>query len=382
MTVRSVLYVVAFAFPGITGTPLHAMGMAKVMYERGLDVRVAQLRAHPLWKNEKDVWDGIPVYRIARPGWSWKLRQLLRNLHPDIVHAHHIAAAVFSLSPCEAIGIPLVYECHSFWREEIAEAGGRLSPIQRYVSGKEDTVFKSCDHIIALSEKMKSVHIVEKSVDASKFSVVFPGVKPDWIESHHFIPADVPGVGPQDFIVMYSGNFARYQGLDLLLGGLSNVLEVVPQIKVVLVGAKADENEAKRKKWGNLNGRVIYLGRFPHEEMPSLFARADALVIPRPDSRICWTMPRKFGEYLSAGRPLLVTDVGDHRRVVEHFHCGIVTDCSSEGIADGLVRLAKLPDGELKIMGRNALRAAREWFDWGKQMDHVREIYENLNSQR
>jgi glycosyltransferase involved in cell wall biosynthesis len=377
MPVHSVLYVVSFAFPGTTGTPLHAMGMAQAMRGKGLDVRVAQLRPWPLCKSEENTWKGIPVYRLARPGWGWRLHQLLRTFRPDVVHAHHIAAAVLSLGPCRRAGAPLLYECHSFWREEMAAAGRRPSLYQRYYSVKEKAVFAQSDHIIALSEKMKRTHVQEMGVSDEKITVIYPGVKPEWIGKHGE-PAAIPGVEPGDLVAMYSGNFAGYQGVDLLLAAFAQAMEACPGLKLVLVGGSEAENARMKALYPEAGPRVVYLGRRPYEEMPALMARADVLLIPRPDIRICWTMPRKFGEYLSAGRPLLVTGVGDHRRVIDRFGCGIVAESTPAGIADGLVRFAGTTLQARQEMGCRALSAAREWFDWEKQMDRFVELYETI----
>jgi glycosyltransferase involved in cell wall biosynthesis len=353
MSVRSVLYVVSFSFPGTTGTPLHAMGIAEAMRDKGVEVHVAQLRPHPLWKSQHDNWKGIPVYRLGRPGWQGRLRALIRSLRPDVVHAHHIAAAVFSLGPCRREGVPLVYECHSFWKEETWEAGGRLGAMQRYYAWRERTVFEQSRHVVALSEKMKETHVAEMGVDAAKISVIYPGVRASWIKES-CAPAQIPGVGRGDILAMYSGNFAAYQGVELLLQG----------------------------RCPDAAQGVIFLGRRLYDEMPTLMARADLLLIPRPNSRICWTMPRKFGEYLSAGRPVLATDVGDHRRVIERYHCGIVASCSPEGIADGLVQFAKMLPEARRQMGQRALDAARESFDWDKQMDRFLGLYEAILDQQ
>jgi len=375
MGVHSVLFVVSFSFPGNTGTPLHAMGIAKSMHNRGLDVHIAQLRPWPLFKCDSDEWEGIPVHRIARPGWRRNLCKYLKDIRPEVVHAHHILAAVFSLEPCRRACIPLIYECHSFWKEEIVEEGKGFSPVMRYVAWKEHDVFSKCDHVIALSDKMKRTHIEEMGIHERKISVIYPGVKSEWINKNGNRQTDVPGISNNDFVAMYCGNFASYQGVDLLLSGLSAVFAKVPHLKVVLVGAKENENEGMKKKYGDYNGRVIYLGRYPYDEMKGLMARADVLLIPRPNWRICWTMPRKFGEYLSAGKPLLVTDVGDHRSIVEHFQCGYVTDCTPEGIAQGLVYIAEMPTSEREVLGHNALKAAREYFDWTFQSDKLLKIY-------
>jgi len=225
---------------------------------------------------------------------------------------------------------------------------------------------------------MKRTHVSETNVDGRKFTVIYPGVRANWIDRRDVVPTKIPGVNQDDFVVMYCGNFAQYQGVDLLIGGVKRVVQAISNIKVVLVGARETENEIKRSKWGDFGGHIVYAGRFPYEQMPSVFALADVLVIPRPNSRICWTMPRKFGEYLSAGKPLLVTDVSDHRRVVECFNCGLVVDCTPESIADGMIRLAKASQHKMSSMREGALVAAKSWFDWDKQMDQVLGLYDQL----
>ena len=58
---------VRFSFPGITGTPLHAMQVARKIKENGGEIFVVQFKIRG--KLEKDLYEGIEVFRIPFISW-------------------------------------------------------------------------------------------------------------------------------------------------------------------------------------------------------------------------------------------------------------------------------------------------------------------------
>lgn len=91
--------------------------------------------------------------------------------------------------------------------------------------------------------------------------------------------------------------------------------------------------------------------------------KTDVLVIPRPESQVNWTTPRKMGEYLAMGKAIVATDVGDHKWILVDNDCGVVTEPNAEGFAEGLIEV--LQDEELrKRLRYNARNVAYELFDW------------------
>jgi glycosyltransferase involved in cell wall biosynthesis len=90
-----------------------------------------------------------------------------------------------------------------------------------------------------------------------------------------------------------------------------------------------------------------------------------ATVIPRPRNRYNdLALPIKLFDYLSYGRPLLLTDCVEQARIVADAEAGIVTADGVEAMAEGINRVASAPPGRLDRWSRHAASAASA-ASWG-----------------
>jgi hypothetical protein len=99
-----------------------------------------------------------------------------------------------------------------------------------------------------------------------------------------------------------------------------------------------------------------------HALLPDVIATA----IPRPRNRYNdLALPIKLFDYLSYGRPLLVTDCTEQARVVTDADAGLVTRDDPAAMAEALVRLATAPPDRVSRWSANAAAAARaaSWAD-------------------
>ena len=191
---------------------------------------------------------------------------------------------------------------------------------------------------------------------------------------------EIDEVTDDDLVVLYTGNFWPWQGIDILLDAIPYVLTKISNVKFVIVGGKENEIKEKGEKIGEYENKVVFLGRQSYELMPSLMAQADILVIPRPESQVNWTTPRKMGEYLAMGKAVVATDVGDHKRILVDNKCGIVTEPNAKSFAEGLIKVLK--DDELRgKLGGNARNVAHDFFNWDRAIEKTMNIYETLIKQ-
>jgi len=72
----------------------------------------------------------------------------------------------------------------------------------------------------------------------------------------------------------------------------------------------------------------------------------------------------KLFDYMASGLPVLGTDVGQIRRVIEENGNGILAGNSVEDIVSGLLRL-KQDDRERREMGARGREAVRARYNWG-----------------
>jgi len=103
---------------------------------------------------------------------------------------------------------------------------------------------------------------------------------------------------------------------------------------------------------------VLLLGRHPLDEMPALFACADALLVSLKTNDVFEkTIPGKVQAYLASGRPLLGMINGEAARVIVESGAGLT--CSSgdaKGLAAITSTLARSDAGELQAMSESGRR--------------------------
>jgi glycosyltransferase involved in cell wall biosynthesis len=131
-------------------------------------------------------------------------------------------------------------------------------------------------------------------------------------------------------VVLYSGNFEPYQGVELLLGGLA----LLPGVQLVLMGGGGDDvarlKAAARER--GVGERCVFSGRRPPSDLPAFFALADVLASPRARGE---NTPFKIFTYLASGRPLVATRIPTHTQLLDDA-TAILVDPTPEGLASGI----------------------------------------------
>ena len=175
--------------------------------------------------------------------------------------------------------------------------------------------------------------------------------------------------------IAYCGSGGFYtNGLDILIRSFSLISEDFPNLRLLIAafwGQDGDRmleliNETK------LNKKVVYLGVLGRDEIPPFLQGAEALVLPRPESRqASGGFPTKLGEYLATGRPVCASRVGE---IPNYLIDGISAYLHEPGnifdLADSLKRVLNNKEESLKI-GLNGRSVAQHHFNMEVQADRI-----------
>lgn len=152
--------------------------------------------------------------------------------------------------------------------------------------------------------------------------------------------------------VLYTGNFEKYQGVELLIEAFKIIKQ--KDTVLVLVGAEGSEED----------NMIIFAGKRPIAEMPVLMQSADILVSPRIKGE---NTPFKIYSYLSSGKPILATNIVSHTQILTNGEDSLLVEPTVDGIADGLRRLltddnlaARLGAGARRLFEENYTRSCYE----------------------
>jgi glycosyltransferase involved in cell wall biosynthesis len=266
----------------------------------------------------------------------WTLGLLIRNRY-DYVHAHE--ESVFWCRAFKSIfGFKLVYDMHSSLPQQLsnfqftkAEWPVRLFEIL------EKSAIRAATAVITICPDLAETvtrHLKDSSnhflIENSIFESVNLASNPPADSPEHTLMAALP----KRPLVVYSGTFEAYQGLDLLVEAFARIHHQT-DASLVLVGgtpAQVDRYRAVADSHG-LNGSCLFTGRVSPTTARCLNQRATVLTSPRVHGT---NTPLKIYEQLASGVPLVATRIHSHTQVLDDQVCYLV-EPTPEGMAAGLL---------------------------------------------
>lgn len=373
-----ILLVTSFPIPGeYDGTAMLPIKIMRALKGRGVDVVLAYLKLRPPWRPmTRGEFEGTPLYTLAPPSWLRGLRQIHREFPFDLVHAQHYGGATRSHHACQREGWPVVYEIHSLLGDEVERDRLGRGLLFRAYQAVEARVFRHAAMVVTLGQPVKEVVIEEKGVPEDRVAVIYPGI--DLAEYDRPSPdVTIPGVGPDDPVIMYVGSIVHpNQGVPLLIEALPAVFARLPNARCVLVGGPVEAADAYRRALGTaLSDRLIVLpGRTP-EEVVALTKRADVLVHPRLACRENYSVQSKLAVYLASGRPIVATDFGDYHDLLGPTGAGCLTQVEPASIAEGILKVLTNPALASRLSAAT-VPVAREHFAMRRNLDRYLETYQ------
>ena len=147
------------------------------------------------------------------------------------------------------------------------------------------------------------------------------------------------GIPAEARIILYTGTFEPYQGLDLLVDAMAIVSRRHPEATLLVVGGRPEQVEALRATAHSKSGRVVFTGYQPARDIAAYVAAADVLASPR----IAGTnTPLKIYSYLRAARPIVATDLLTHTQVLTR-ETALLVPPQPEAFAGAIERLLDDP---------------------------------------
>lgn len=373
--------------PAPSASTHHAVKLLRAMQEAGASVKLAVLRYQGGWGlrvSEKRYagFRGIHFYDVPFPHWVPGTLQIIRKEKINVIHAHTYGAANRAWPAAKFLGIPLVYEIHSLFGEELERDKLGRGWKFRMNQCMERVVQRHADHVVVLGQAVKQVLIDEQGIPASKISVIYPGV--DLVE---FAPSPDRGRNHEKFfagrfVVMYVGQLGyANQGVNLLLETIPLVTQRHPEALFVFVGGHARVAAEMNKGLGELQSKTVFLSDVDSAHFADIIAQADVLAHPRLDCRENYSTQSKIGMYLASGKPIVGTGVADYQHILGDLEAGVVVEPDKRSLSAGIIRL--IEDNALrKRLSVNALQVARKLFDIEKGVNAYLNIFVELAKSR
>ena len=293
----------------------------------------------------------------------------------DAVHSHEEGGLIGAvLASC--MRVPHLYDMHSSLPEQLtnfAFSGSRrlhriFLAIERFMIRRSRVVIVICP---ALEATVRAIEPAAKTVliENAPGSADEAGSPADVDRVRKSLLAADASHRSRLRLVVYTGTFEAYQGLDLLFAAMARVRRSVGEARLVLAGGKPDQIAAARQQArdAGVDDVTIFAGERPASEIPAYLGAADVLVSPRSRGT---NTPLKLYQYLRSGRPIVATRLLTHTQVLSD-DTAFLTAPTPDEFAAGIV--AALGDRDrADTIGHNAKRLAETRYSYEAYLEKTR----------
>lgn len=302
-------------------------------------------------------WQGLQIYRprfTTLPGMGGRnvgamaraILPLVRRLHAERPFDVIDASFFYPDGPVaqrlsKALGIPYSVKARG---ADIHHWGRRKATRAKVLSAG-----LQAGGLLAVSGAMKS-SMVAMGMDADRITVHYTGV-----DLTSFAPGDRDALkaelGLHGPVVLCVGALIPRKGQELLIRALPEL----PGVQLMLLGQGPERRnyEALAAKLG-VADRVGVPGAIPHANLPKFFAAADVMALPSASEGLA----NAWVEALACGTPIVITDVGGARELIDRPEAGLIVERTSQALVAGIRQVLANPPEPEKVRG------AAERFTW------------------
>lgn len=366
-----------WSYPG--GVQEHIAHLATEMRSRGHTVRIL---TPATGTGAKQVEYGIyrlgwaapvrvngSIARVAlTPDWRGRIRSLLKREQFDVLHLHEPFASTLPLTMLHLAGVSKAVYVATFHAY-----GGR------YFTSRSEWAYYSAKPLLGRYFRRLHGRIAVSQAALDFVSRFFPGeyrIIPNGVDVRHFAPDAPPLARFMDgkLNVLYLGRLEPRKGAKILLRAIPLIRAHYPNTRFIFGGdgplREGFERLVAQHGWRD----VIFTGRVPAEQLPSLYASAHVYCAPNTGGESQGVV---LLEAMATGRAVVASDIPGFRTVIRHRQDGLLTPPGRhEELAMAICHLLG-NEAERKVLAVAGRRRAEE-FSWERIGGRIEAYYDEL----
>lgn len=297
------------------------------------------------------------------PTLWWDLRQVIRRVQPDLMHAGPIqtCALLAALSGFQ----PLV---SMSWGSDLmrdAEQNEKMRWATRTALRHSRLLLADCQVVQKKAEifdfpKERTI-LFPWGVDLDCFQPV-PGK--EWRARHGW---------QNDFVLISVRSWEPLYGVDELARAFVKAARQIPELRLILLGQGSQAPLIRQiLEGGGVSDRVFFGGQVGQADLPQYYQAADLYISTSHSDGSSVSLM----EALACGKPVLLSDIPANREWVTPGQQGWwFSDGSVDELAAGILRAYEMRS-ELAQMGSKARQLAEQRADWKKNRQILLNAYE------
>lgn len=360
--------------------------LAQQLIGRGHSVKLVYFPLDKKDANKKFIDNNVEVISLDRRlGIFVLLRNIIRIIKlaewSDIIHFQkcYYYAALPALVAALVKQKPVHYDWDDWETKIFYFSNPRLFIVGEFLNLFEKLIPKIVNTVSVSSEYLRGL-CLERGVSAQDIFLAPVGADLAQFRPNTNPKVDIKRKYNIDYhLVLYLGQLHGGQYAELFIKAAGIVVKDRPQTAFIIVGDGYRAGELKElAKRENLDGPLIFTGPVPHDEIPHYIAAADVCVACFEENDITkCKSPLKIVEYLSSGKAIVASNVGEVRNMV-----GGVGFLAKPGDIDSLAEGIKFllrDEGLRQRIGKAARRRAEEKYNWSVTASNLLSAYGKAN---
>ena len=289
----------------------------------------------------------------------------------DAIHSHEEGGLIGALLAM-ILRVPHLYDMHSSLPQQLTNFSfSRSRVVQRVFLAIERFMIRRSRVVIVICPALQDT---VREIEPSAHSVLIenaPGSGEERATPDQAVALrQTLGLNASTPVVLYTGTFEAYQGLDLLFEAMALVHRDRPDARLVLAGGRPDQVEKAREQATSVGIAEVttFTGERPASEIPTYLLASDVLVSPRSRGT---NTPLKIYQYLRSGKVIVATRLLTHTQVLSD-ETAILTGADPVGFAGGI--LAALADrARARAIGERARQLAESKYSYEAYLEKTRQ---------
>ncbi len=321
-----------------------------------------------------EVQRGVPVHFVPISRWpsrlsNWqnarRLAARIRELEPDIVHAHIANQFAAAARRC---GVPWVLTAHGVRHREMALRTGLLNRIRGWVVRREEfSLMRAARHLISISPFITDVFSGELTADVVHID--------NPVDEAFFEARRSPEAGR----ILYVGRLIPRKDIKTLLHAFADARDACPGLRLRLAGEGISGLEpsgypaelmriiAER----DLAQSVEFLGQLDDSALIGEYEKCSLMVV----SSVLETAPMVILQAMAAGVPVVSTDVGGIRYLIQDGESGFLVPARDHAALASRMTSIVSDAGLARNMGERSREIAAQRFRAPDIAARTRDVY-------
>jgi len=359
-------------------------------------IEIEGLKIYKIYSNYNKKW--CAWLSLYNPKTVKKVKKIIRQISPDIVHVHniHYHLSYYCLKLAKKYSKAVFLTAHNimlvhygklmFTRrnfnesgikkykisilDQIKEAGKGYNPFRnliirhylKYVD-KIFTVSNELKNVLEIN-KIKNIETIYNGIDVGEWRTEDDVVK-KFKEQHHLFNKKV---------VLFGGRVSVAKGGDTILKAMVSIIKEFNNV-VLLVAGKDDffiPRMIELSQKFKIKDNIVFLGWLDRKQMRIVYSVSDISVVPS----ICFdSFPTANLESMASSKPVVGTCFGGTPEIVVDNQTGfIVNPLNINELSEKIIDLLKNPQ-KAKQFGENGYERVKKYFSLQEQVNKIIKNY-------